>query len=157
MKIIRNITKIAVIAALYAALCVGLAPFSFGLIQLRLADILKLLAFYNKKYIPALVLGVIIANVFSPFGPIDILFGIVATSLFCLAATKIKSKKLIPMAGGAIIGTVIGFELWLVLGLNLLVAIGSVAAGVFLTLQIGVFIFMAFEKNPAILKVIKDM
>ncbi len=157
MRTIKFITKTAAIAALYVAVCIGLAPFSFGLIQMRLAEILKILAFYNRKYIPALLIGIIIANMFSPFGPIDIIFGVAATSLFCLSVRKLKTKKLIPVAGGLIIGTVIGIELWLVLGLNPFVAIGGVIIGEFLTMQIGVFVFMAIEKNPVIIKLIKDL
>ena len=47
----------AVLAAVYALLTVALAPFSYGPVQVRLSEVLTLLAFYQPKVVPGLILG----------------------------------------------------------------------------------------------------
>ena len=48
---VRSLARLAVVAALYAALTIVLQPISFGLIQLRLSEILVLLCFYRRDYL----------------------------------------------------------------------------------------------------------
>ena len=69
------LVKSAVIAALYAVLTLLLPVASFGPIQFRFSEILVLLVFYNKRFIPGLVLGCAIANLFSPMLVFDVIFG----------------------------------------------------------------------------------
>ena len=91
MKKILNINVMvinAMIACIYAALTVFLAPISYGAIQMRISEILVLLTFYNKKYIPGLVVGCFIANIASPMGLWDMLFGTLATLLACIGVYK---------------------------------------------------------------------
>ena len=57
----------AVIAAVYAVLTIGLSPISYGPIQVRLSECMVLLAFYNRKWIPGLTIGCLLANLNSPF------------------------------------------------------------------------------------------
>ena len=71
----KNITKrtkelmnTAMVAAVYAVLTLAIAPLSFGMVQVRFSEMLMLLAFFDKKYAPGLILGCFIANCFSPFG-----------------------------------------------------------------------------------------
>lgn len=69
------LVRSAVVAALYAVLTL-LAPMpQYGPIQFRFSEILVLLVFYNRKYIPGLVLGCAIANLFSPMAWFDVIFG----------------------------------------------------------------------------------
>ena len=42
------------VAALYAALTLGLAPVSYGAVQVRVSEFMTLLAFYDKGLIPGL-------------------------------------------------------------------------------------------------------
>ncbi len=86
----NTLVKTALVAAIYAAITMALAPISFGEIQFRLSEVLVLLAFIDPFYIPGLVLGCIIANLGSPFGPIDILSGSFAT---LLAVTSIHMTR----------------------------------------------------------------
>lgn len=71
----------AMVAALYAALTLGLAPVSYGAVQVRVSEFMTLLAFYDKGLIPGLTLGCLISNVGSPFGITDMLIGTSATFL----------------------------------------------------------------------------
>ena len=90
----KFIAQSAIIAALYATLTIVLAPFSYGPIQIRVSEMLTVLPFLTPAAIPGLFLGCIIANLFSPAGIIDVIFG----SLFTLIAAILtyllgKTKK----------------------------------------------------------------
>ena len=47
---IRNLARLALIAALYAAMTLAVPGLSFGAIQFRFSEILVLLCFYRKDY-----------------------------------------------------------------------------------------------------------
>lgn len=76
---VADIAKVAVIAALYVVITTVLAAFSFGAVQVRLAEMLNLLAIYNKRYVIAVPLGVAISNLASPNGIIDVIWGSLST------------------------------------------------------------------------------
>lgn len=65
--ITRDITRISVIAALYVVLTIAVSPLAYGVLQFRISELLKPLALHGKKYVIALTLGLILANLFSPF------------------------------------------------------------------------------------------
>ena len=65
---VKLIVVNAMIASVYAALTLAISPIAYSEIQFRLSEIMVFLAFYNKKYIPGLIIGCIIANLFSPMG-----------------------------------------------------------------------------------------
>ena len=71
----RFIARAAIIASIYAVITVLLAPISYGQLQIRLSEMLTPLAYFDPAAILGLYAGAIIANFFSPFGIIDILFG----------------------------------------------------------------------------------
>ena len=77
MRNTKAICQTAVVAALYVALTT-LNPLSWGVIQFRVANMLCALPFKDKRYAPAVLLGIAIANATSPFGPVDVLFGLLA-------------------------------------------------------------------------------
>ena len=78
---IKTMAVMAMVAALYAALTLWLHFISFGPIQFRVAESLHLLAFFNPVFAPATVLGVLIANFFSPLGTIDIVLGTTSSAI----------------------------------------------------------------------------
>ena len=57
------LVKSAVVAALYAVLTIMLPMASYGPIQLRFSEIMVLLVFYNKRFIPGLVLGLSLIHI----------------------------------------------------------------------------------------------
>ena len=75
----------AVIAAMYAAVSLALAPISFGTVQLRAAEALTLLPVFDPVMIAGVSLGCLITNAVGFFtganilGWMDILFGTLAT------------------------------------------------------------------------------
>ena len=101
----------AMVAALYAALTLGLAPLSYGAVQVRVSEFMTLLAFYDKGLIPGLTLGCLISNVGSPFGITDMLIGTSATFLglyFMLFCRSAFLASLMPVFSN---GLLIGVEL----------------------------------------------
>ena len=88
----KKITKIAVIAALYAVITIGLAPISYGNIQVRISEALTLLPFFLG--IPAAIglwIGCIFANYFGGFGVIDIVLGAGLTLFAGLFTARAKN------------------------------------------------------------------
>lgn len=130
----------AMVAALYAALTLGLAPVSYGAVQVRVSEFMTLLAFYDKGLIPGLIpgltLGCLISNVGSPFGITDMLIGTSATFLglyfmrFCRSAFL---ASLMPVFSN---GLLIGFELNYMADLPLLPTMGYVALGEIISVTI---------------------
>ncbi len=93
MKNINYLTKNAILAALYVALTLVLAPFSFGPVQIRIATALYQLVVLDKRFYAGMVLGVFIANLFSPYGWIDCLAGLAVTG-GGLAAAVLLTKNI---------------------------------------------------------------
>ena len=87
----KKIAKGALIAALYTALTVALAPISYGPVQFRVSEALTLLPFYLPEAIPGLVVGCVFANFFGGFGFIDMFFGSLATLLAAFLTLKSKN------------------------------------------------------------------
>lgn len=76
-----EMTKIALITALYVVITTVLTVLSFGAFQLRLSEMFNYLPLFNKRYIWAVTLGVAIANLNSPQGMTDVLVGSISTFL----------------------------------------------------------------------------
>lgn len=139
-----------IIAALYAALTVALAPISYMEIQFRLSEILVMLAFYNKKLIPGLVIGCVIANLFSPLGLMDVIFGSLATLLATILIYYSKNMIVAAFAGAIVNGIIIGIELNVAYQLPLLLTCLQVFVGELVVLLIAVAVFKAIEKTNLI-------
>ena len=137
-----EITNIGLVTAIYITVSLVLAVISFGVIQFRIAEMLNYLSLYQKKYIWSITLGVMVTNIFSPLGLIDVVVGGLSTFLvlsFNLWLTKkIKSMKLKMMVTALVFSlsmfTVAGqltvmfaapFWLnWLIIGLGELLSMG---------------------------------
>jgi uncharacterized membrane protein len=77
------------IAAVYAVLTAALAPISFGVYQVRIAEALTVLPFLTPAAIPGLFIGCLIGNLFGGLGWLDIVFGSTITLLAALATRAI--------------------------------------------------------------------
>jgi uncharacterized membrane protein len=84
----------AVFAALYAVGVVFLAPISFQVFQVRIADaLLPLAMLFGWPAVLGLSLGAFVANVFGGLGPIDMIGGAVANFIATLAAWRIVQSR----------------------------------------------------------------
>ena len=87
-----RLTFAALIAAVYAALTMALGFISYGPIQFRIAEALCVLPFFLPFTTWGLFVGCIIANLLSPVGIFDVIFGSLATLGCCLCTAAIGRK-----------------------------------------------------------------
>jgi uncharacterized membrane protein len=148
-----HMTLTAVFAALYAVGVVFLAPISFQIFQVRIADaLLPLSMLFGWSAILGLSLGAFVANFFGGLGPIDIIGGAVANFIATFVAWKIGRKRgpvnaLVSILSEIlivtiIVGTYLSFLIGLPLAVGLLgiflgsaIAIGVLGGTLFLTLS----------------------
>ncbi len=90
---VRRLVRCAVIAAVYVVLCLVLAPFSYGAVQVRVAEALCLLPVFGAEYIIGVTLGCFLANLFGST-IIDVIFGTIATLLACLVTYRLRNLRL---------------------------------------------------------------
>ena len=149
-----DIAKIGVVAALYVAVTMCISPFSYGAIQLRLSEGFNHLTVFNKRYIAALTIGCAIANITSPLGIVDVIFGalgtLVMTSISYLIAKHI-THPIAKMCVSTVVCTLfswsVALELHIVSHLPFWATYFSVAAGELLSLLIGMVIFGALSRR----------
>ena len=135
-----EIALTAILASVYAIGTLVLAPVSFLAFQVRLTDALIPLAFYLKRpAVAGVTIGCLIANLFSPFGFIDILVGPLVNFLSaatCMYAPKwylswVTPLALIPIFVGTELAWLFGMDMWLFFVFNIFVGtfIAVVIAG----------------------------
>jgi uncharacterized membrane protein len=132
----KKIAVIAIYAALYAALVVTLGPFSYGPLQIRVADaLLAVIPLLGIAGVLGHTLGVFVANLFSTLGPIDLLNTIPSFFMaFVVYYIYKRTKNDYTVIGtcvaySIVIGVTVGWMLSYVLSLPLLPTIGYVALG----------------------------
>lgn len=147
---VRFLAATAMVAAIYAVLTLAIAPLSFGMVQIRFSEMLMLLAFVDKKYAPGLTLGCFIANCFSPFGMMDIVFGTACTAAAMWFITRYAKSLFGASMWLVICNAFIGVELYF-FGSPLLLSMAMVAVGEFISVSIcGVALFKVLLKNQTL-------
>lgn len=127
-KVLINIIKLSMIAAIYVVLTVLIAPLSYGDIQFRFSEVLLILVIFDKKYSLSLVTGCFIANLFSPLLPWDLIFGTLQTVVAVLILSFIK-KTWLSFVLCTISMIIIGLEISIVFDLPVFLTTIQVMAG----------------------------
>ena len=71
----QKVVRVALIAALYAVLTVALAPLSYGPIQFRISEVLKIFVLFDPWLALGIGIGTLFANLASPFvGPWELIW-----------------------------------------------------------------------------------
>ena len=80
---VRDLTFAALVAALYAVMGYfgDIMSLTFGPVQFRFAEALTVLPFVFPAAAPGLAVGCLITNLLSPYGPMDVIFGTLATAI----------------------------------------------------------------------------
>lgn len=148
----HTLTRGAIIAALYAAVTLLLAPISYGEIQVRLSESLTLLPMLLPEAVPALAIGCLLANILGGASIFDIIFGTLSTLLAALC-TRLLRKNLWAAASmpvlfnGVIVGAVVHFAYAPVI--PLLLCMLFVAAGEAVScLLLGPMVLRAVKRIP---------
>ena len=155
---IKDITRLAIVATIYVVFTLIIHPLSFDYIQFRFSEILVLLCFYRKDYVYSLVVGCLIANMFSPFAVYDMIFGTMATLISVILISKSKNLLVATLYPVLFNGIIVGSMLYFVLDLpvSMFASIGYVALGEFVVVSIvGFILFKILEKNRMFIEVIK--
>lgn len=161
----KKLVVSAVVAALYVLL--GLLSSALGLawgpVQLRLSEALCVLPCILPGSALGLTIGCVIFNLLSPYGPVDLICGSLATLLAALATAKIKKPALawLPpvLCNALVIGAMLawyetGFSagFWRLFGFNALwVGIGEALSCCLL----GAFLLKLVPKLPSLRGMIK--
>lgn len=159
------ITKQAMIAAIYAAVSLALAPITFGTVQARISEALTLLPVFGAQNIIGITLGCFITNLVGVFtganilGWLDIIFGTMATlvaGFFTYSLRKVRLGKL-PLAAAIppiiLNAAVVGMELCIVINGGFNAAVFAVQAlsvglGEALSVALGLVMVRVIENSP---------
>jgi uncharacterized membrane protein len=143
------------IAAIYAVLVYIFSFASFGLIQFRVAEVLMILVFFDRKSVVGLTIGVFVSSLIYGAIPLDLIFGPIATALAGLAMIMLKKKPILAMIFPALFnGIIIGYVLTYGYQLGLLnITIPSVFLGEFAVLYIlGLPLYLVLRKHRGFLE-----
>lgn len=112
----RRLTLAAAVGALYAVTTLFISAFGIAYlpVQLRVSEALCVLPFFFPEAAPGLFVGCLVANLLSPYGMLDIVFGSLATLIAAIGTARVKHKWLAPLppviSNGLIVGVLIAFE-----------------------------------------------
>ncbi len=99
---VQNVTRTAVIASVYVALCLVLAPLSFGPVQIRFAEALVLLPVVCPQAVLGVTLGCFLANLIAS-APVDMVVGTATTLVAALLTRRLRHVRSfgLPLLAGA--------------------------------------------------------
>ena len=111
----KYLAEAAVIAAIYALLTIVLAPISYGAVQVRISEALTVLPFFTPAAVPGLFVVCIAANIMSPYGLADLIFGSAASLIGAIGSYLLRKKPLlVPLAPVISNGIIVGAMLYYV-------------------------------------------
>ena len=159
----KNISLTAIFAALYAVGVVFLAPLSFSIYQVRLADaLLPLSMIFGLPSIFGFSIGAIISNFFGGLGIIDVIGGCFANFIACSFAYYIAKKKgtlyrFIGVLGEIfIISIIVGGYLSLILFESIEISIFGIFVGSIIAILLVGFPIEEALRKSSIFKQIKE-
>ena len=87
---VQKLAMAAMVAAIYFVLCYfgNIFQLTFGPVQVRLGEALTVLPFLFPATAPGLALGCLLTNILSPYGPIDMVVGTLATAIAAFLSAK---------------------------------------------------------------------
>ena len=113
---VKQLTRAAIVGALYAALSLLASAFgmAFGPVQFRISEALCVLPFLFPETAWGLFVGCWVANLISPYGPLDMIIGSLATLIAALWTAKCRRKWVAPLppviCNGLLVGAVIAWQ-----------------------------------------------
>ena len=151
---VKFLAASGIIAALYIAVTMLVAPFGFTEVQFRVSEIFNHLVAFNPRFAVGIIMGVFISNLFSPLGAYELVFG-VGQTMITLGLLIVICKFVQNIWARLIINTflftstmfIIAFELNLALELPFLWTWLTVAAGEFVVLAVGAPIMYMLNKR----------
>lgn len=146
-KQIRLLTQNTLIGALYVVLTL-INPISYGMFQFRLSTLLMGVPFYKPQLSLGILIGVMISNIPSPLGSIDILSGFLIQSVSLYIFNRIFKNSYVKSAAyGIWCGFVVAAALYYSLQVPFWPSVFGVAVSNILFAFLGTFIVEKFLKG----------
>lgn len=125
-------THAAMIAAIYVVLTYLFAPFSFGEVQIRIAEALTILPAFTPAAIPGLFIGCLIGNILGGAILPDIIMGSIATLLGAVGTYLLRSthKFVLPIPPIVANVLIVPYVLKLGYGVNLPIPFMMMTVGI---------------------------
>lgn len=110
---VRDLCLAAMVAALYAVMGYfgNIFGWTYGPFQFRFAEALTVLPFLFPWATPGLFVGCLIVNLLSPYGPLDIVVGSLATLIAALWTAHTPNKWLAPLPPVICNAVLVGFTI----------------------------------------------
>ena len=142
MIIISNKIMIynAVLAAIYVALTV-INPIGTMALQIRISEMLAVIPFFNRKFIPGMLLGLAIANFFSPLGLIDVATGVGIAVISYTISYFVKNVWINAIQYSVLCGIFVGLMLLTVLGIPFWFSFVTITISTLITTFLGTMLF----------------
>ncbi len=131
----KTMVRIALIAAVYSAVSLALAPFSYGNIQVRIAEALTMLPLIYRPSIWGVTLGCFLTNLIgamigaNPTGLLDAAVGTAATLLAAVCTYRLRDRKVNGIPVFAILMPVVWNFVFVGIELGVLLFPGNVVMG----------------------------
>lgn len=147
----RSLCFSAMLAALYAVITLATPVLSYGAgsgWECRLSEALTMLAVLFPEAIPGLTVGCLVSNLLSPVGPMDIIFGTLATLIAAIGTWHFRSHiwlaALCPILSNAVI---VGLILSATYGLPLFFTMLQVGVGEAAAVLLGCLLLTAVKRS----------
>ena len=149
------LTQAAMIAAIYVVLTYVFSAFSFGQVQIRVAEALTILPVFTPAAIPGLFVGCLIGNIAGGAVLPDIIFGSIATLIGAVGTRLLRRRNpvictLPPIVSNTVI---VPFVLRFAYGVNLPIPLMMLTVGIGEVVGCGVFGVLLYS----VLKKYKEM
>lgn len=150
-KKVLFLVQAAMIGAIYVVLTILFQPFSFGQIQVRIAEALTILPVFTPAAIPGLFVGCLIGNILGGSILPDIIFGSLATLIGAIFTCLLrKQNKYVTPLPPIIANTVIvPFILYYAYSINLPIPFMMLTVGIGEVISCGVLgmiVYASLEK-----------
>lgn len=140
----------SIIAALYASLCLCLQPFSYGYLQIRVAEGLTILPCFTPSAIVGLFIGCLIANILGGCVIYDVIFGSLATLIGAIGTYMLRDKGWIKYLPPIISNTIIiPLILYYAYGIKIPIILQALSIGIgesISVIGIGSIIYISLKK-----------
>ena len=150
-KKVQFLVQAAMIGAIYVVLTILFQPFSFGEIQVRIAEALTILPVFTPAAIPGLFVGCLIGNIFGGSILPDIIFGSLATLIGAYFTYLLRKqvKYLAPLPPIISNVSIVPFVLRYAYGVNLPIPFLMMTIGIGEVIScgiLGMIVYAALEK-----------
>ena len=150
-KKVLFLVQAAMIGAIYVVLTLLFQPFSFGQIQVRIAEALTILPVFTPAAIPGLFVGCLIGNILGGSILPDIIFGSLATLIGAIFTYLLRrqNKYLAPLPPMIANTLIVPFILYYAYGINLPIPFMMMTVGIGEIISCGVLgmiVYASLEK-----------